>query len=96
MHATEGAPAQMADRSAMQRYGALRAWARFLVVIGVIGMISAAFGTIVWATQVSGFWRVLGVLLIGGPISIFFASLPVAFAQAMDVLADVAERMPPA
>jgi hypothetical protein len=57
-------------------------------------MISAAIGTIVWAVEVEGFWQTLGVLLIGGPVSIFFASLPVAVSQSMDALADVAETIP--
>jgi hypothetical protein len=77
----------------MTNYGTLRMWAAFLSILGVLAMISAAVGTIVWAFEVDGFWQVLGVLLLGGPVAIFLATLPIALAQALRALADVGDTM---
>jgi ABC-type transport system involved in cytochrome c biogenesis permease component len=75
----------------MTQYVTLRTWAAVLTFFGVLGMIAAVFGTIVLAIEVHGFWQTLGVLLVGGPVSIFLATLPIAVAQAMRALADVGE-----
>jgi hypothetical protein len=75
------------------QYGALRVWAVFLTTIGVLGVIAAAAGTLIWAIEVDGFWPTLGVILIGGPVTIFLASLPIALGQAMRALADVGETV---
>lgn len=77
----------------MTQYGTLRLWSAFLVLVGVVGLIAAAIGTIIWAFEVDGFWQTLGVLLIGGPIAIFFATLPIALAQALRALADVGDTV---
>ncbi len=77
----------------MTQYGTLRLWSAFLVLIGVLGLIAAAVGTIIWAFEVDGFWQTLGVLLIGGPVAIFFATLPIALAQALRALADVGDTV---
>ena len=77
----------------MTQYGTLRLWSAFLVLVGVIGLIAAAVGTIIWAFEVEGFWQTLGVLLIGGPVAIFFATLPIALAQALRALADVGDTV---
>jgi hypothetical protein len=77
----------------MTQYGTLRLWSAFLVLVGVIGLIAAAVGTIIWAFEVDGFWQTLGVLLIGGPVAIFFATLPIALAQALRALADVGDTV---
>jgi hypothetical protein len=77
----------------MNRYGTLRKWAVFLTTIGVLGVLAAAAGTLIWAIEVDGFWRTIGVLLIGGPVSIFLATLPIALAQALRALADVGETV---
>jgi hypothetical protein len=77
----------------MTQYGTLRLWSAFLVLVGVVGLIAAAVGTIVWAFEVEGFWQTLGVLLIGGPIAIFLATLPIALAQALRALADVGDTV---
>jgi hypothetical protein len=77
----------------MTQYGTLRLWSAFLVLVGVIGLIAAAIGTIIWAFEVDGFWQTLGVLLIGGPVAIFFATLPIALAQALRALADVGDTV---
>jgi hypothetical protein len=77
----------------MTNYGTLRMWAAFLSILGVLAMISAAVGTIVWAFEVDGFWQVLGVLLLGGPVAIFLATLPIALAQALRALADVGDTV---
>jgi hypothetical protein len=77
----------------MTHYGTLRVWAALLSFVGVLGMIAAVFGTIVWAVEVDGFWQTLGVLLIGGPVSIFLATLPIALGQAMRAIADVGDTV---
>jgi hypothetical protein len=75
------------------QYGALRMWAVFLTTIGVLSVIAAGAGTLIWAFEVDGLWQTLGVLLIGGPVSIFLASLPIALGQALRALADVGETV---
>jgi len=77
----------------MIQYGALRMWAVFLTFVGIVSMLAAVTGTIVWAIEVDGSWQTVGVLLIGGPASIFFATLPLALAQALRALADVGEMV---
>jgi hypothetical protein len=77
----------------MTHYGTLRLWSAFLVLVGVIGLIAAAVGTIIWAFEVDGFWQTIGVLLIGGPVAIFLATLPIALAQALRALADVGDTV---
>ena len=77
----------------MTQYGTLRLWSAFLVLVGVIGLIAAGVGTIIWAFEVEGFWQTVGVLLIGGPVAIFLATLPIALAQALRALADVGDTV---
>jgi len=77
----------------MTNYGTLRVWAALLTVVGVISIFLAAFGTIVWAIEVNGFWQTLGVLFIGGPVTIFLATLPIALGQAMRAIADVGDTV---
>jgi hypothetical protein len=77
----------------MTQYGTLRLWAAVLQVLGVLGVIAAAAGTVIWAIEVDGFWQTLGVLLIGGPVSLFLATLPIAVAQALRALADVGDTV---
>lgn len=77
----------------MTQYGTLRMWSVFLTIVGTIGVLLAAAGTIIWAIEVDGFWPTLGVLLIGGPASVFFATLPIALAQALRALADVGDTV---
>jgi hypothetical protein len=77
----------------MTHYGTLRLWAALLTLIGVLGMLLAAIGTIVWAVEADGFWQTIGVLLIGGPVAIFLATLPIALSQALRALADVGDTV---
>jgi hypothetical protein len=81
----------------MTRYGTLRSWAVFMTILGVLSLVSAAFGTVAWAFEVEGFWQTLGVICIGAPIALLLASWPIALAQMMRAIADVgdatAERM---
>jgi hypothetical protein len=77
----------------MTQYGTLRVWAAFLAFVGTIGMIAAAAGTVILAFEADGVWQTLGVLLIGGPVSIFLASLPLALGQALRAIADVGETV---
>ena len=77
----------------MTNYGTLRLWAAVLTLVGVFGVVLAAIGTVIWAIEVEGFWQTIGVLLIGGPLSIFLATLPIALAQALRALADVGDTV---
>ena len=77
----------------MTHYGTLRAWAFIATLVGVFGMIAAGIGAIVWAFEVEGFWQTLGVLLIGLPVSIFIATIPIALGQAMRAIADVGDTV---
>lgn len=77
----------------MTQYGTLRAWAFIAQLVGIFGMIAAAIGSIVWAFEVDGFWQTLGVLLIGLPVAIFIATLPIALAQALRAIADVGDTV---
>jgi hypothetical protein len=77
----------------MTQYGTLRFWALVLSILGALSVIMAAIGTVIWAVEVDGFWQTIGVLLIGGPISIFLATLPIALAQALRALADVGDTV---
>lgn len=77
----------------MTQYATLRTWAFVLTIMGVLGMLVAGFGAIVWAFEVEGVWQTLGVLLIGLPVAIFIATLPIALAQAMRAIADVGDTV---
>lgn len=77
----------------MTQYGTLRLWAALLTFVGVLAMLAAAVGSIVWAFEVDGFWQTIGVLLVGLPISVFLATLPIALAQALRAIADVGDTV---
>lgn len=77
----------------MTQYGTLRFWAAVLSIMGAIGVVLAAAGTIIWAVEVDGFWRTIGVLLIGGPVAIALATVPIALSQALRALADVGDTV---
>ena len=68
-------------------------WSVFLTVLGTLWVVLATAGTIIWAFEVDGFWPTLGVLLVGGPVSVFLATLPIALAQALRALADVGDTV---
>lgn len=77
----------------MTHYGTLRTWAFIATLVGVFGMIAAAIGSIVWAFEVDGFGQTVGVLLVGLPVSIFIATLPIALGQALRAIADVGDTV---
>jgi hypothetical protein len=77
----------------MTQYGTLRMWAAVLTIMGMLGVLLAAAGTIVWAFEVDGFWQTIGVLLVGGPVAIFLATLPIGVAQALRAIADVGDTV---
>jgi hypothetical protein len=77
----------------MTQYGTLRMWAVFLTLIGMLGVVLVGVGTVIWAIEVEGLWQTIGVLLIGGPLAIFLATLPIALAQALRALADVGDTV---
>ena len=56
-------------------------------------MLAAVVGTIIWAIEVEGVWETLGVVLIGAPVAIFLATVPIALAQALRALADVGDTV---
>lgn len=77
----------------MTHYGTLRAWAFIATLVGVFGMIASAIGAIVWAFEVDGLWPTLGVLLVGLPVAVFIATIPIALGQAMRAIADVGDTV---
>ena len=77
----------------MTQYGTLRTWAALLTFFGVLSVLAAVAGTVIWAIEVEGLWQTLGVILIGGPVSIFLATLPIALAQALRAIADVGDTV---
>lgn len=77
----------------MTQYGTLRTWAALLTFLGVLSVLAAIAGTVIWAIEVDGLWQTLGVILIGGPVSIFLATLPIALAQALRAIADVGDTV---
>jgi hypothetical protein len=79
----------------MSRYKTLRTWAMFLMVIGVVSVISAAIGVFSLAIAVDGFWDTMGVILLGAPIALLLASWPFAVGQALRALADIGDTVAP-
>jgi hypothetical protein len=77
----------------MTNYGTLRLWAAFLTIVGTLGVVAAGIGTVIWAIEVEGFWQTIGVILIGGPVSLFLATLPIALSQALRAIADVGDTV---
>ena len=77
----------------MTNYATLRAWAFIATLVCIFGMIAAGIGAIVWAFEVEGFWQTIGVLLIGLPVAVFIATLPIALAQALRAIADVGDTV---
>ena len=77
----------------MTHYGTLRLWAAVLSFVGALGVIMALIGTVIWAIEVEGFWQTIGVVLLGGPVVLFLATLPIALSQAMRALADVGDTV---
>jgi len=77
----------------MSRYKTLRTWSMFLIVLGVVSIISATVGVISLAIAVDGFWDTTGVLLLGGPIAVLLAAWPVALGQALRALADIGDEV---
>jgi hypothetical protein len=74
-----------------QNYGALRLWATVLVIVGVVGLVSVAIGTIMAVIQAVSIVQGLAILLFGAPLAVLFAIWPIAMGQALRALADVAE-----
>ena len=72
-------------------YGTLRLWATVLVVVVVLGVIFVVIGTIFAVFAALTFWQGVAFLLIGGPLTVLFASWPIALGQGLRALADVAE-----
>jgi hypothetical protein len=77
----------------MTSYGGLRVWAAFLTIVGTLGAVAAAVGTVIWAIEVEGSWRTIGVLLIGGAVSIFLMIASAALSGALRAIADVGETV---
>ena len=77
----------------MTHYGTLRTWALLLKIVGAVLIISAIIGTIVAAIDATGVARTLAILLIGILLSVFLATLPIAFAQMMTAIADMGDAM---
>jgi hypothetical protein len=74
-----------------QNYGVLRLWATVLVIVGVVGLVSVAIGTIMAVVQSVSIVQGLAILLFGAPLAVLYAIWPIAMGQALRALADVAE-----
>jgi len=77
----------------MTQFRTLRVWAGLLTMIGVLAVLLAGAGTVIWAIEVDGFWRTLGVILFGSPVSVLLGAVPVAVAQALRALADIGDTV---
>jgi hypothetical protein len=77
----------------MSAYKTLRTWALFLMVLGVVSVVSAGIGVVSLAFAVDGFWDTVGVLFLGTPIALLLASWPLALGQALRALADIGDRV---
>ena len=77
----------------MIQYGTLRMWAAFLMIVGGLGAVMAAVGTVIWAIEVDGSWETIARLLIGGAVSVFLATASAALSQALRAIADVGETV---
>ena len=77
----------------MTEYGTLRVWAAAITLVGMLGIVSALAGTLVWAIEVDGFWPTVGVLLVGGAGTILLTVLTLALAQALRALADIGDTV---
>jgi hypothetical protein len=77
----------------MSNYKALRTWAMFLMVIGVVSVISAGIGVVSLAIAVDGFWDTMGVIFFGTPIALLLASWPFALGEALRALADIGDSV---
>jgi hypothetical protein len=77
----------------MSRYKTLRTWSLFLIVLGVVSIISATFGVISWAIAAEGGWETMGVLLFGAPIALLLAAWPIAVGQALRAIADIGDAV---
>ena len=53
------------------------------------------FGSIVWAFEVDGFWRTIGVIFIGAPIPTFITTWAIALGQALNAIADIGDAVAP-
>ena len=74
-----------------RNYGALRLWATVLVIVGIVGLVSVAIGTIMAVIQAVSIAQGLAILLFGAPLAVLFAIWPIAMGQSLTALADVAE-----
>jgi hypothetical protein len=77
----------------MSRYKTLRMWSTFLMVLGVVSMISTAFGVASLAIAVDGFWDTMGVIFLGAPVALLFASWPFAAGTGLRALADIGDAV---
>jgi hypothetical protein len=77
----------------MSRYKILRTWAMFLMVLGIVSIVSAGIGVVSWAIAVDGVWDTLGVILFGTPIALLLAAWPVALGQALRAIADIGDAL---
>ena len=74
-----------------RNYGVLPLWATVLAIVGIVGLVSVAIGTIMAVIQAVSIAQGLAILLFGAPLAVLFAIWPIAMGQALTALADVAE-----
>jgi hypothetical protein len=71
----------------------LRTWSVVLSVLAALSFASATGAIIWWALAHGGAWETAIVVIIGTPIALLLASLPLALAQGLRSLADIGEDM---
>jgi hypothetical protein len=65
----------------------------FLVLLGVVSVISATIGVTAWAFQVEGVWDTLAVIFFGAPVALLLAAWPIALGQALRAIADIGDAV---
>ncbi|HEY1330857.1 MAG TPA: hypothetical protein VGH10_05215 [Actinomycetota bacterium] len=75
----------------MERNELLRLWGVVFSVVGVVAMALAITGVVVEVFRAKDFIEALVVLLIVAPIAVLLATWPLAFAQLLRAVADIAD-----
>jgi hypothetical protein len=77
----------------MRQSKRLRAWSVALTVLGIAALASAAVGMVWLVTSAGTTGQAVAAVAIGVPLALVFAACPLALAQALRALADIAEDM---
>ena len=77
----------------MTRYGTLRTWSLFLIILGAVSVVVAAFGVVAWIISVDGGWETLAAIFLGAPLVLLLATWPIALGQALRAIADIGDAV---